>query len=115
MLDMVVDVEMPPNHLGNPHGSPQIVGPTMRLSASKQQAFQLRVLLEAQQTLGAGMAFGGQSARCQPLEFDLAINGVGRNAQHSCDGGLCVAAFDRFDSLAATAFKFFSTSDRSHA
>ena len=86
----------------------------MRLSALKQQSFQLRILFEAQLTFWARMEFGSQSVRSLPVKSDPAINGIGRNAQHACDGGLRFTAFDRCNGLAATAFKFFSASERSH-
>ena len=86
MFGMVLDAEVPLNHLGDARGSPQFVGITVSRRSLQEKSFQDTQLRIGQTSFGTGSRFGNQAIRLASHSAPT-VQGRKGHAQNACNGG----------------------------
>ena len=115
MLDVVRDGEVTPDHLGDPLGGPEGIGPAVGGGPLTEERLLLLELLGGEPGPGTGMGPGGQ-----PLGGGLghllpAVERGAADAEDAGDDGGGLALTHQFDGPGAAALQLGSSSNWSHA
>ena len=113
VLGVVGEAEVAADDRGDALGRPQLGGPAVGAGAVQQQVFEVLQLVVAQARGRARVGLGGQAVGMRAGGLAPAVEGGAGDAQDAGDGGRGLAAVHEFDRMAATAFQFGGSSNRS--